>query len=95
MIAQSLLDDIIDGAVRNEITGKVMEEIVRFTDRELPVENSDYITTLNSDENKENINLPISGARKEITQNILGSVSNKLEELDIISKDYYDDIDKY
>jgi len=83
MIAQSLLDDIIDGAVRNEITGKVMEEIVRFTDRELPVENSDYITTLNSDENKGNINLPISGARKEITQNILGSVSNKLEELDI------------
>lgn len=28
MIAQSLLDDIIDGAVRNEITGKVMEEII-------------------------------------------------------------------
>ena len=81
MIAQSLLDDIIDGAVRNEITGKVMEQIVRFSNRELPQVSSDYLST--TDENQKNESIPISGARKEITNNILNSVSKKLDELDI------------
>ncbi|MAJ45272.1 MAG: HflC protein [Candidatus Marinimicrobia bacterium] len=80
MIAQSLLDDIIDGAVRNEITGKIMEEIVRFSDRELPKVSSDYLSSNNND--AENI-VVVPGARKEISQNILNSVSKKLLELDI------------
>jgi len=80
MIAQSLLDDIIDGAVRNEITGKIMEEIVRFSDRELPKVSSDYLSSNNND--ADNI-VAVPGARKEISQNILNSVSKKLLELDI------------
>jgi len=81
MIAQSLLADIIDGSVRNEITGKVMEEIVRFSDRELPVENSDYISTIGKEKDEKPI--IISGARQIITNNILKSVSKKLLEVDI------------
>tara|TARA_S200000501_G_scaffold377453_1_gene435903 strand:- start:3063 stop:4007 length:945 start_codon:yes stop_codon:yes gene_type:complete len=80
MIAQSLLDDIIDGAVRNEITGKIMEEIVRFSDRELPKVSSDYLSSNNNDAEKI---VAVPGARKEISQNILNSVSKKLLELDI------------
>ena len=80
MIAQSLLDDIIDGAVRNEITGKVMEEIVRFSNREFPEVSEDYLT---SEDNQTEKIIPIPGARKEITNNILNSVSKKLVELDI------------
>jgi modulator of FtsH protease HflC len=81
MLAQSLLDDIIDGAVRNEITGKVMEEIVRYSDRDMPKDNFDFMST-NTNENKKE-DIIISGARREITQNILNSVSEKLIELDI------------
>lgn len=80
MIAQSLLDDIIDGAVRNEITGKVMEEIVRFSNREFPEVSTDYLSA--KTEQTEKLT-PIPGARKEITNNILNSVSEKLVELDI------------
>lgn len=80
MIAQSLLDDIIDGAVRNEITGKVMEEIVRFSNREFPEVSTDYLTAEAAQTEKI---IPIPGARKEITNNILNSVSKKLVELDI------------
>lgn len=81
MIAQSLLDDIIDGSVRNEITGKVMEEIVRFSDRELPKGNSDNLAALSNNDDSKDISK--SGARKEITNNILNSVSEKLLDLDI------------
>ena len=49
MIAQSLLDDIIDGSVRNEITGKIMEEIIRFSNRKLPIVNSEFLSTIKSD----------------------------------------------
>ena len=80
MIAQSLLDDIIDGAVRNEITGKVMEEIIRFSNREFPEVSTDYLTAEAAQAEKV---IPIPGARKEITNNILNSVSEKLVELDI------------
>tara|TARA_B100001029_G_C15039345_1_gene442452 strand:- start:43 stop:987 length:945 start_codon:yes stop_codon:yes gene_type:complete len=80
MFAQSLLDDIIDGAVRNEITGKVMEEIIKFSDREIPQISNDFLST---EAEKKEQTLPIPGARKEILNNILNSVSNKLVELDI------------
>ena len=35
MLAQSRLDDIIDGAVRDEISNRFMSEIVRSTDRQM------------------------------------------------------------
>ena len=35
MMAQSRLDDIIDGAVRDEISSRIMSEIIRSSDREM------------------------------------------------------------
>ena len=75
------MDDIIDGAVRNEITGKVMEEIVRYSNRKMPKDSFDFMNT-NEVSDKE-IEIIIKGARRNITNNILNSVSKKLIELDI------------
>ncbi len=37
LLAQSRLDDIIDGAVRDEISNRYMSEIIRSTNREMEV----------------------------------------------------------
>ena len=75
MLAQSRLDDIIDGAVRDEISNRFMSEIVRSTDREMGV----YESELESG-NREIIK---KGARKAIVESILRSVESKLEELNL------------
>ena len=75
MLAQSRLDDIIDGAVRDEISNRFMSEIVRSTDREMGV----YESELESG-NQEIIK---KGARKVIVESILMSVESKLEELSL------------
>jgi len=75
MLAQSRLDDIIDGAVRDEISNRFMSEIVRSTDREMGV----YESELESG-NQEIIK---KGARKAIVESILRSVESKLEELNL------------
>ena len=49
MLAQSRLDDIIDGAVRDEISNRFMSEIIRSSDRKMEV----YDTAIESDENIE------------------------------------------
>ena len=76
MLAQSRLDDIIDGAVRDEISNRFMSEIVRSTDREMGVYDSE-LDNNNSDE------IIKSGARKAIIASILISVDSKLEELNL------------
>ena len=75
MLAQSRLDDIIDGAVRDEISNRFMSEIVRSTNREMGVYDSELEDT--SDE------IIKEGARKGIVESILMSVDSKLEELNI------------
>ena len=75
MLAQSRLDDIIDGAVRDEISNRFMSEIVRSTDRKMGV----YESELESG-NQEIIK---KGARKAIVESILRSVESKLEELNL------------
>ena len=76
MLAQSRLDDIIDGAVRDEISNRFMSEIVRSTDREMGV----YDSELDNNNNDEIIK---RGARKAIIASILISVDSKLEELNL------------
>ena len=73
MMAQSRLDDIIDGAVRDEISNRIMSEIIRSSDREM--------TTYES-ETSEKTNYGI-GARIQIIDNILNSVKEKLSDLDM------------
>ena len=75
MLAQSRLDDIIDGAVRDEISNRFMSEIVRSTDREMGVYDSDIDG--GTDE------IIKEGARKSIVESILLSVEAKLNELSI------------
>ena len=75
MLAQSRLDDIIDGAVRDEISNRFMSEIVRSTDREMGVYESEL-----EGGNEEIIK---KGARKVIVESILMSVESKLEELNL------------
>jgi len=75
MLAQSRLDDIIDGAVRDEISNRFMSEIVRSTNREMGVYDSDIDG--GSDE------VIKEGARKSIIESILLSVESKLNELNI------------
>ena len=81
MLAQSRLDDIIDGAIRDEISIRVMEEIIRSTDREMELYAAETMDKT-MDEDQKNIN-EIPGARLSIIKNIKKKVSKKLEELDI------------
>ena len=77
MLAQSRLDDIIDGAVRDEISNRYMSEIIRSTNRTMAVYDTEIEnTTQDEDIIKE-------GARREIIQSILESVESKLEELQL------------
>jgi membrane protease subunit HflC len=78
MLAQSRLDDIIDGAVRDEISNRSMGEIVRSTDREMEI----YISEVQGADNETNNEDYItSGARMNIIKSILTKVQSKLIEL--------------
>lgn len=74
--AQSLLDDIIDGAIRDEISNRTMTEIVRYSDTELINEKED-LDDIN-DFQIEDINTNIAGARLKIIKSIKNNVSEKL-----------------
>ena len=76
MLAQSRLDDIIDGAVRDEISNRYMSEIIRSSDREMETYESDINNSSTED-------LLHTGARGKITKSILMHVSDKLAELDL------------
>ena len=79
LLAQSRLDDIIDGVVRDEIANRVMGEIVRSTDRIMVIYESE------SDQSTSNLDddLVDSGARLEIIGSILENVKLKLEQLNM------------
>ena len=79
MLAQSRLDDIIDGAVRDEISNRSMGEIVRSTDRKMEI----YISDVKGSDEASDEELAKSGARKDIIKSILDKVSSKLEELNM------------
>ena len=66
--AQSRLDDVIDGIVRDEISNRNMEEIIRSSGRSMETY-EDEPTTVNA------------GARSQIIQNILDNVTLKLADL--------------
>jgi len=68
--AQSRLDDVIDGIVRDQISNRDMEEIIRSTGR--PMETYEDKPTTGT-----------AGARQVIVKNILSNVSAKLKDLDM------------
>ena len=81
MQAQSRLDDILDGAVRDEIANRSMVEIIRSSNRVMLIQDVES-STVNDDSNNSE-DLIVEGARLMIVGNILKSVSNKLIELDM------------
>jgi len=81
MLAQSRLDDIIDGAVRDEIANRTMGEIVRSSDRKMEIYISDVEGT--SSDSQGNNEFAASGARIDIIESILSKVEEKLVELNM------------
>ena len=79
MMAQSRLDDIIDGAVRDEIANRSMSEIVKSSDRVMDVNDSGYSENRDGGEEE----YVTDGARLEIISDILSNVDAKLQELNM------------
>ncbi len=80
-MAQSLLDDIIDGAVRDEISNRTMGQIIRFSDKVLV--KSDESMDDNQEDQFESDEQNVTGARLEIISTIFNNVNKKLTELDM------------
>jgi len=79
MLAQSILDDILDGAVRDEIANRKMVEIVRSSDRVMVIQDVESSSVNVNNEVIEDFSS--KGARLEIVESILESVSNRLLDL--------------
>ena len=79
MLAQSILDDILDGAVRDEIANRTMVEIVRSSERVMVIQ--DVESSSVNVNNKVIEDFSAKGARLEIVESILESVSKRLLEL--------------
>ena len=79
MLAQSILDDILDGAVRDEIANRTMVEIVRSSDRVMVIQDMES-SSVNVN-NKVIEDFSAKGARLEIVESILESVSKRLLDL--------------
>ena len=81
MLAQSILDDILDGAVRDEIANRTMVEIVRSTSRVMAVKDVESSSVNINDEIVED--LAAKGARLAIIESILLSVTKRLMDLNM------------
>ena len=81
MLAQSILDDILDGAVRDEIANRTMVEIVRSSNRVMAVKDVESSRVNINNEIVED--LTAKGARLAIIESILLSVSEKLVDLNM------------
>jgi len=79
MLAQSRLDDILDGAVRDEIANRTMVEIVRSSNRAMIIQ--DVESSSVNVNNKVIEDYSAKGARLEIVESILESVSKRLLDL--------------
>ncbi|MBC8312456.1 MAG: protease modulator HflC [Candidatus Marinimicrobia bacterium] len=78
MLAQSRLDDIIDGAVRDEITNRNMNEIIRSTQRQMQTSEDEEEGSLDTEGSDSNLS---EGARLDIIKSIQSNVKSRLTEL--------------
>ena len=81
MLAQSILDDILDGAVRDEIANRTMVEIVRSSNRVMVIQDVESSSVNVS--NKVLEDFSAKGARLDIVESILESVSKRLLDLNM------------
>jgi len=83
MVGYSRLDDLVDGAVRDEIANHSLPEIIRSSGRSMviaEVESEEMSTDIDSNQYEE-YNVP--GVRAKITESIIENVQNKLMELNL------------
>ncbi|MGC9363975.1 MAG: protease modulator HflC [Fidelibacterota bacterium] len=83
MVGYSRLDDLLDGAVRDEIANHTLPEIIRNSDREMviqEVESADITTPLDSSQFED---FDIPGARAKIINAIVENVRTKLKDLNL------------
>jgi len=78
MLAQSRLDDIIDGAVRDEITNRSMNEIIRSTQRQMQTSEERKEGDISAEDSK---SASSKGARLDIIKSIKDNVGTRLLEL--------------
>ncbi|MBT6871058.1 MAG: protease modulator HflC [Candidatus Marinimicrobia bacterium] len=78
MLAQSRLDDIIDGAVRDEITNRTMNEIIRSTQRQMETSEEREEGDISAEDSESQVS---QGARLDILQSIKDNVAIRLSEL--------------
>ena len=78
MLAQSRLDDIIDGAVRDEITNRTMNEIIRSTQRQMETSEEREEGDISAEDSGSQVS---QGARLDILQSIKDNVAIRLSEL--------------
>ncbi len=81
LLAQSRLDDILDGAVRDEIANRTLVEIIRSSDRVMAIQDVESSSVNVNDKISED--LTAEGARLKIIESILESVSNRLLDLNM------------
>ena len=81
LLAQSRLDDILDGAVRDEIANRTLVEIIRSSDRVMAIQDVESSSVNVNDKIKED--LTAKGARLLIVESILESVSKRLLDLNM------------
>ena len=81
LLAQSRLDDILDGAVRDEIANRTLVEIIRFSDRVMAIQDVESSSVNVNDKIMEDITA--GGARLKIIESILESVSKRLLDLNM------------
>ena len=81
LLAQSRLDDILDGAVRDEIANRTMVEIIRSSDRVMAIQDVESSSVNVND--KMTKDLTAEGARLKIIESILESVSTRLLDLNM------------
>ncbi len=81
MIAQSRLDDLLDGLVRDEITTFTLNEIIQSSERKHRIQQ--FETTESEAKQKVDETDIVLGARLRIMENILANVSLRLEDLNL------------
>ena len=81
LLAQSRLDDILDGAVRDEIANRTLVEIIRSSDRVMAIQDVESSSVNVND--KISDDLTAEGARLKIIESILESVSTRLLDLNM------------
>ena len=81
LLAQSRLDDILDGAVRDEIANRTLVEIIRSSDRVMAIQDVESSSVNVNDKILEDSTT--KGARLKIIESILASVSKRMLDLDM------------